>query len=141
MSTTTRSPEETEGFAKSLALSLGSGDVLALTGDLGAGKTHFTRGLAAGLGIPPEVPISSPTFSIVQEYTGGRLPIYHFDFYRLESSYDLLDLGWDDYLESEAITVIEWANKFPELLPSHTSWWHLSHETDGSRTIAKTTRQ
>ena len=139
MPTTTRTPEETEAFASELAVSLKEGDVLALTGDLGAGKTHFTRGLAGGLGIPPEVAVSSPTFSIVHEYSGGSSPLYHFDFYRLESAYDLLDLGWDEYLESGAITVVEWADKFPDLLPAHTSWWHLSHGADGSRTISKKT--
>ncbi len=137
MSITTHSPEETEAFARNLAASLKEGDILALTGDLGAGKTHFTRGLANGLNIPADVAISSPTFSIVQEYSGGRLPLYHFDFYRLESPHDLLDLGWDDYLDAGAITVIEWADKFPELLPPHTSWWHLSHGAEGSRTIAE----
>ena len=137
MPKTTRSSEETEVFASGIAASLEGGDIIALTGDLGAGKTHFARGLAGGLGVPPEVPISSPTFSIVQEYSGGRLPLYHFDFYRLESSHDLLDLGWDEYLDAGAIIVVEWADKFPELLPAHTRWWLLSHNSDGSRAITE----
>ena len=92
----TNSQEETENLGARLAAGLMSGAVIAFTGDLGAGKTAFTRGLARGLGIPDRV--TSPTFTIVNEYEGGRLPLFHFDMYRLGSSDELFDIGWEDYL-------------------------------------------
>ena len=92
----TNSEEETEALGARLAVKLEPGAVIAFTGDLGAGKTAFTRGLARGLGIPDRV--TSPTFTIVNEYEGGRLPLFHFDMYRLGSSDELFDIGWEDYL-------------------------------------------
>jgi tRNA threonylcarbamoyladenosine biosynthesis protein TsaE len=97
---------------------LRAGDVLALDGDLGAGKTQFIKGLAAGLGYPGEV--TSPTFTLVHEYTGGRLPLFHFDFYRLETDDDAIRIGFDDYLGAGGVLAIEWAGKFPVVLPSKT---------------------
>jgi tRNA threonylcarbamoyladenosine biosynthesis protein TsaE len=117
---TSHSPADTFVLGQQLAASLRPGDVLALDGDLGAGKTQFVKGLAAGLGHPGEV--TSPTFTLVHEYTGGRLPLFHFDFYRLESEAEVLRIGLDDYLEAGGVTAIEWAGKFPALLPRGTKW-------------------
>ena len=119
-STISHSPAETFAFGAQIAATLHSGAVLALCGDLGAGKTQFVKGLAAGLGIPTEV--TSPTFTLLHEYTGGRLPLFHFDCYRLASDDELLRLGFDDYLDAGGVLAIEWAEKFPTLLPSDTRW-------------------
>ena len=117
------SPEETFTHGRTLAESLRAGDVVALDCDLGAGKTHFVKGIAAGLGCDGDV--TSPTFTLVHEYTGGRLPLFHFDFYRLESEDEVLRIGLDDYLGAGGVLVIEWAGKFPALLPRGTRWFHL----------------
>ena len=103
------SEQETEQFAQELAGHLLPGEVLALDGDLGAGKTAFTRGLAKGLGYPGRV--QSPTFTIVNEYEGGRLPLFHFDLYRLGSPEELFDIGWEDYLERGGVCAVEWSEK------------------------------
>lgn len=103
----TNSPEETEALGEKLAGCLGPGAVVAYTGDLGAGKTAFTRGLARGLGIQERV--TSPTFTIVNEYEGGRLPLFHFDMYRLSSSEELYDIGWEDYLARGGVCAVEWS--------------------------------
>jgi len=118
-----RSPAETFAHGRDLAVSLHAGDVLALDGELGAGKTHFVKGIAAGLGCEDDV--TSPTFTLIHEYTGGRLPLSHFDFYRIESEDEALRLGLDDYLGAAGVLVIEWAGKFPALLPSGTRWFCL----------------
>ena len=118
--TISHSPAETFALGEKLAASLRAGDVVALDGDLGAGKTHFIKGLAAGLGHTGDV--TSPTFTLVHEYTGGRLPLYHFDFYRLETDDEALRIGLDDYLTAGGIVAIEWAGKFPTLLPGITRW-------------------
>ncbi len=120
-SITSHSSAETFAFGQQIAATLRAGDVLALCGDLGAGKTHFVKGLAAGLGITAEV--TSPTFTLIHEYPGGRLPLCHFDFYRLESEDDLLRIGFDDYLDAGSVLAIEWAEKFPALLPATTRWF------------------
>ena len=103
----THSPEETENLGERLAQILTSGTVLAYRGDLGAGKTAFTRGLARGLGCQEQV--TSPTYTIVNEYLGGRLPLFHFDMYRLHCADDLFDIGWDDYLERGGVCAVEWS--------------------------------
>ena len=103
----TNSPEETEALGERLAQTLTPGTVLAYRGDLGAGKTAFTRGLARGLGY--KEPVTSPTYTIVNEYLGGRLPLFHFDMYRLTSEEDLWDIGWEDYLERGGICAVEWS--------------------------------
>lgn len=108
--------------------------VFALVGGLGAGKTHWTKGLVAGLGGAAEV--TSPTFSLVHEYRGGRLPVLHFDCYRLDHAGELLGLGWDEYLDQPAVVVVEWADLFPSLLPDATCWLGFSLNPDGSRTVA-----
>lgn len=103
----THSPAETEALGAALANILPPGTVLAYEGDLGAGKTAFTRGLAAGLGCTDMV--TSPTYTIVNEYLSGRLPLFHFDMYRLASSDDLWDIGWEDYLDRGGICAVEWS--------------------------------
>lgn len=107
--------EETQTLGRELAPALAPGDVISLTGDLGAGKTCFTQGVAAGLGI--ERAITSPTFNIIREYR-GRLPLYHFDVFRLRSADELLPLGYEDYFYGPGVTIIEWGDKIAELLPA-----------------------
>ena len=110
----TNAPMETEKIGEKLAGILPAGTVLAYRGDLGAGKTAFTRGLARGLGYTE--PVTSPTYTIVNEYLGGRLPLFHFDMYRLHSSGDLWDIGWDDYLERGGICAVEWSENVDDAL-------------------------
>ena len=110
----THGPEETEALGEKLAGLLCPGDVIAYYGDLGAGKTAFTRGLARGLGI--QEPVTSPTYTIVNEYLRGKMPLFHFDMYRLESADDLFDIGWEDYLEREGICAVEWSENVEEAL-------------------------
>ena len=119
---------------RSAAAGMQAGDVIALVGELGSGKTHFTKGIAAELGC--ETDITSPTFSLVHEYRGSELPIFHFDFYRIESAGELITLGWDDYLDAGGICVIEWADRFPELLPATTHWLYIKIQEDRSRLIS-----
>ncbi|MEG1240774.1 MAG: tRNA (adenosine(37)-N6)-threonylcarbamoyltransferase complex ATPase subunit type 1 TsaE [Oscillospiraceae bacterium] len=114
MQYTTNSPEETENLAARLAQKLTPGTVLAFTGDLGAGKTAFVRGIATGLGICERV--TSPTFTIVNEYEGGRLPLFHFDMYRLGGPDELYDIGWEDYLERGGVCAVEWSENVAEAL-------------------------
>lgn len=127
------SPAEMEALGRAAAEKIAPGDVFALIGGLGAGKTHWTKGFAAALGAIGEV--TSPTFSLVHEYPGAALPIFHFDFYRLETAEELIALGWDEYLESGGVIVAEWANKFPELLPPSTIWLEFTVDDDGGRTV------
>ncbi len=103
----TESAVETEQLGCRLAQKLQGGEIVAYTGDLGAGKTAFTRGIAKGLGITERV--TSPTFTIVNEYEGGRLPLFHFDMYRLASSDELYDIGWEDYLARNGVCAVEWS--------------------------------
>ena len=110
----THSPEETEKIGEALAKSLQPGTILAYRGDLGAGKTAFTRGLARGLGCKETV--TSPTYTIVNEYLGGRLPLFHFDMYRLASSDDLWDIGWEDYLDREVVCAVEWSENVQDAM-------------------------
>ena len=111
------STEETEKWAGELASKLPSGSVLALHGNLGAGKTVFARGFARGLGITE--PICSPTFTIIQEYESGRLPLYHFDVYRIGDIEEMEEIGYDDYFFGQGICLIEWANLIEEILPEN----------------------
>ena len=110
----TNSPQETEAVGARLAEQLKPGTVIAYKGDLGAGKTAFTRGLARGLGIND--PVTSPTYTIVNEYLDGRLPLFHFDMYRLHCADDLFDIGWDDYLERGGICAVEWSENVAEAM-------------------------
>ena len=113
-----KSPAETEAIGQDLAARLSPGTVVAFTGDLGAGKTAFVRGMARGLGIPQRV--TSPTFTIVNEYEGGRLPLFHFDMYRLHSADDLFDIGWEDFLRRGGICAVEWSETIRGALDEET---------------------
>ena len=115
MTFVTHSPAETERLGEKLAEKLTPGAVLAYRGELGAGKTAFTRGLAWGLGYTD--PVTSPTYTIVNEYLGGRLPLFHFDMYRLSSAEDLWDIGWEDYLDRGGVCAVEWSENVAEALP------------------------
>ena len=110
----TNSPGETEAIGAALGKVLCPGTVIAYRGDLGAGKTAFTRGLAKGLGCTDLV--TSPTYTIVNDYLGGRLPLFHFDMYRLRSSDDLFDIGWDDYLDRAGVCAVEWSENVDDAM-------------------------
>ena len=110
----THSPEETERLGEALAALLQPGDIIAYRGDLGAGKTAFTRGLARGLGCREQV--TSPTYTIVNEYLSGRLPLFHFDMYRLASSDDLWSIGWEDYLDRGGVCAVEWSENVDDAM-------------------------
>lgn len=127
---TSNRTEDTLSFAEKLGKLLKKKDVLLLEGDLGAGKTTFTKGLAKGLGIKRNV--NSPTFTIIKEYM-GRLPLYHMDVYRLEDSFE--DLGFDEYFEGDGVTVVEWAHYIEEQLPEERLAIHLFHQGDDERRI------
>jgi tRNA threonylcarbamoyladenosine biosynthesis protein TsaE len=114
VSKTTRCASETEALGERIGTSLRGGEILALVGELGAGKTTLIKGIARGLGV--REPVTSPTFVLVKPYA-GRLILYHLDFYRLESHEDFCSIGFEEFLEEQAIIVIEWAEKFVELLP------------------------
>ncbi len=131
------SVEETEQFGAQLAATLAPGTVLAYTGGLGMGKTAFTRGLARGLGFLGRV--TSPTFTLVNEYE-GRMPLFHFDLYRINSSDELFDLGWDDYLDRGGVCAVEWSERIADALPPDTLYVDISRsgENDGWRVITVT---
>ncbi|HEY0790272.1 MAG TPA: tRNA (adenosine(37)-N6)-threonylcarbamoyltransferase complex ATPase subunit type 1 TsaE [Chthoniobacterales bacterium] len=126
-------PEETRRLAAGFAASLQAGDVIALHGDLGAGKTEFVKGLVEGLGSNDAV--TSPTFTLVHEYHGGRLPVYHFDFYRLDGAADLDLIGYDECLGEPGVTVIEWAGRFPARLPAVTRHIRLIVRSEHEREV------
>ncbi|MEY2542550.1 MAG: tRNA threonylcarbamoyladenosine biosynthesis protein TsaE [Verrucomicrobiota bacterium] len=127
------SPVETEAFGRQCAENLKPGDVLALTGDLGSGKTQFVKGLAAGLGATTAA--TSPTFTLIHEYSGGRFPIYHFDFFRVEDRHSAERLGLDDYFFGDGVSVIEWADRFPDLIPETARWIAFEAKSDTQRAI------
>ncbi|MFQ6616081.1 MAG: tRNA (adenosine(37)-N6)-threonylcarbamoyltransferase complex ATPase subunit type 1 TsaE [Fidelibacterota bacterium] len=129
---TSGSPEETREIASRFARSLSPGDVVALEGELGSGKTTFIQGLAQGLGIPDVV--NSPTFKLVSEYE-GRVTLYHLDFYRLESPRELVNLGLDHYLLGNGIAAIEWADRFPDLIPEGALSVRLTASSESVREI------
>ncbi len=126
-------PEAMQDLGRLAAAEVRRGMVIALVGGLGAGKTHWTKGLVAGLGSAVEV--TSPTFGLVHEYPGGAMTVFHFDFYRLETPEELLALGWDEYLDAGGVVIAEWGDKFPELLPADTRWLVFSMEDDGCRLV------
>jgi tRNA threonylcarbamoyladenosine biosynthesis protein TsaE len=128
----TRSEAETEEIASELAGELKPGDVIALYGPLGAGKTSFVRGLAFGLHCVQ--PVRSPTFSLINEYS-GPLPLYHFDFYRLDGTAEIDDLGWTDYLENDGVLAIEWPEKVRKMLPIPRIEVYLSYLGGTSRKV------
>lgn len=130
---TSNSPAETEAIGRQLAQEIGIGSVLALKGDLGSGKTVFVKGLVAGLGSRADV--TSPTFTIVHEYRQGRMPVYHFDFFRLENGEPVARLGLDDYFFGDGVSVIEWADRFPELIPQQARWILFEIKSENQRAI------
>ncbi len=133
MSTRLATADDTRRWGLTLAESLQAGDVVALCGQLGAGKTQATKGIVVGLGSQADV--TSPTFTLVHEYTDGRLPVFHFDFYRMEQSGEVLTLGWDEILDEPGVVIVEWADLFPELLPPHTRWFQFTLQPDGAREV------
>lgn len=118
----TRSLKETQYLAVKFSKGLKKGDVISLIGELGAGKTSFVQGLAKGLGVKKNYYVNSPTFTILNVYEGGKIPVYHFDWYRLTTESEAADLGMEEYFDGEGVSVIEWAEKFPSLLPERTIW-------------------
>ena len=127
------SPDETESFGRQFAGNVKAGDVLALTGELGSGKTRFVKGLVAGLGA--NTPATSPTFMLIHEYSGGRLPIYHFDFFRIEDRQGAERLGLDEYFFGDGVSVIEWADRFPNLIPENARWISFETKSETERAI------
>lgn len=125
------SAEQTMDFAKKLAQKLDKGTVITLEGDLGAGKTTFTKGLAQGLGVTRTV--NSPTFTIIKEYTDGKLPLYHMDVYRLEESNE--DLGFDEYFHGDGISVVEWAKFVEDMLPAELLKININYVNETDRKI------
>ena len=128
----TVTPRQTEEVGAALASRLRPGDVIAYVGGLGAGKTAFTRGLARGLGITDSV--TSPTYTIVNEYPGGRMPLFHFDMYRLGSADDLFDIGWEDYLERGGVCAVEWSENVTEAM-ENAIWVRIERVDDDTRRI------
>lgn len=131
--TTLPTAEATFEWGRELAASLQAGSIIALCGHLGAGKTQAVKGIVAGLGSRADV--TSPTFTLVHEYLDGRVPIYHFDLYRMEQEEEVLSLGWDDYLDEPGVVLVEWADLFPRLLPANTRWFHFEALPSGERHV------
>ena len=121
----TAGPEETYRIGKMLGQKARPGQVYALTGDLGVGKTIFTKGFAEGLGVTE--PVTSPTFTILQSYTDGRVPLYHFDVYRVSDPDELFEIGFDEYLHAGGVCLIEWADLIEDILPDNTVWIKLDY--------------
>lgn len=127
-----KNESETEAFGIELAKTLNAGDIVALIGDLGTGKTALTRYIAKGLGINER--INSPTFTIVKEYAEGRLPLYHFDVYRVSDADELFNIGIDDYFFGEGVCVVEWADLISDILPENTKYINIEYgESEGER--------
>jgi len=135
MTTTLHTADEALAWGTQLAPTLVAGDVIALCGTLGAGKTQITRGIVAGMN--SQAAVTSPTFTLVHEYLDGRLPIFHFDFYRMDSAAEVIGIGWDEFLTEPGVIIVEWADMFPDLLPPHTRWFQIEPQPDGSRTITE----
>jgi len=127
------SPAETEKFGREFAERLTAGSVLALKGELGSGKTQFVKGIAAGLGSTTSV--TSPTFTILHEYSGGRWPVYHFDFFRIEDRQSAERLGLDDYFFGDGVSVVEWADRFLDLIPESAQWIAFEMKSENERAI------
>jgi tRNA threonylcarbamoyladenosine biosynthesis protein TsaE len=127
------SPAETKAIGRQLAEHIDIGSVLALKGELGSGKTLFVKGLVAGL--HSNMDVTSPTFTILHEYRGGRLPVYHFDFFRVEDRQSVARLGLDDYFFGDGVSVIEWADRFPEFIPEQARWILVEIKSETQRAI------
>ena len=128
------SVQQTYRLAARLAADLREGDILCLDGPLGAGKTHFVKGLAAALEIDPET-VHSPTFTLINEYMNGRLPLYHFDFYRIENWREALDIGVEEYFYGDGICCIEWPDRITRILPQNALWLHIESLSASARKI------
>jgi tRNA threonylcarbamoyladenosine biosynthesis protein TsaE len=126
-------PAETEAIGRLFAKDVELGSVLALQGALGTGKTQFVKGLVSGIG--SSAPVASPTFTIVHEYPGGRLPVYHFDFFRIEDRQSAMRLGLDDYFFGDGVSVVEWADRFPEFIPEQARWLNFEIRSETTRAI------
>ena len=138
----TNSAEETYKVGYAMGEKAGPGEVIALIGELGVGKTVFTQGFAAGLGVAE--PVNSPTFTILQIYEDGRIPLYHFDVYRIEDPEEMFEVGFDDYLYGQGVCLIEWANIVEEILPEHRKVVTIEKQLDkgpDARKITVTERQ
>jgi tRNA threonylcarbamoyladenosine biosynthesis protein TsaE len=129
-----RSTSETIQLGKQIGGHLQSGDVVALAGELGTGKTHFIKGLAEGVGVGKSDYISSPSFTLINEYTGG-IPFYHIDLFRLKSEKEAEELGLEEYFQGGGITAIEWADKIPSLLPEEMLWIHITYTGKNTRSL------
>lgn len=134
-----RSASETIRIGKEVGNRLRPGDVVALIGELGAGKTHFIKGLASGVGVKKSKYLSSPSFTLVNEYP-GKIPFYHIDLYRLETREDAENLGLEEYVQGEGVTVIEWADRIPSLIPKEALWIEIEYAGEKDRTIEMTGR-
>jgi len=132
---TSKSADETVAFGHTYGRDARRGDVFALRGDLGAGKTQFVKGFVAGL--ESKADVTSPTFVLIHEYGDGRLPAYHFDFYRVESREALSRLGFDDYIFGDGVSLIEWADRYSSLIPSHAKWLSFELRDENTRVITE----
>jgi len=133
--TTLHTADDALAWGTQLAPTLAAGDVIALCGTLGAGKTQITRGIVAGM--HSQAAVTSPTFTLVHEYLDGRLPVFHFDFYRMESAAEVIGIGWDEFLTEPGVIIVEWADMFPDLLPPRTRWFHIEPQLDGLRVVTE----
>jgi tRNA threonylcarbamoyladenosine biosynthesis protein TsaE len=131
----TYSAAQTLRIGKRIGRTVGAGDVIALAGDLGTGKTHLIKGLAAGLGVEDWPYVSSPSFTLINEYR-GRIPLYHLDLYRLEGPNEAEELGLDDYFHGPGVTAVEWADKVISLLPKEVLWIRLSFLGERGRSVS-----
>lgn len=128
------SAEEMRALGREMAAGLEGGEVVGLVGDLGAGKTHLVQGILQGLGAGD--PAASPTFSLVHEHADGRVPVAHFDFYRMKTPEEAWGMGWDEYLESGSVLLVEWADRFDgSLMPEDTLWLVLTHTGESTRCV------
>ena len=130
----THSPEETQEIGVKIGRQLNPGDVVALIGDLGVGKTCLTQGIARGAGVYQDQTVNSPSYILINEYE-GKIPVYHIDLYRLERVEDIVDLGLEEYLEGDGICVIEWADRMDELLPENYIQVKIAGEDEFTRAI------
>ncbi len=129
-----RSEAEMLALGERLAAGLEAGEVVGFVGDLGAGKTHLIAGMLRGLG--ESAAVTSPTFALVHEHTGGRLPVAHFDLYRMKDAQEAIGIGWDEYLQSGSVLLVEWADRFEgALMPEETLWLVLKHGADSTRSV------